>query len=106
MSKVSKLPLKRLSTFDTVIKTLGGTAKVASLLGISASYVCNWRRVSGKIPSKYFLEIRRLLADQGFEPDTRVFNFVRPRRRKAAFVASQVVFHDFRRRKQRAAMMA
>lgn len=96
------LPLRRLTSFETVIKTLGGPARLAEQLGKSASYVCNWRRENGKIPPKYYLEIRRLLADQGFEPADHLFNFVPPVRRRRRvtycdFAESNVIFHDFRR---------
>lgn len=97
------LPLRRLATFDTVIATLGGTARTAELLGKSASYVSNWRRVNGKIPPKYYLTIRRELAAMGFEPADHVFNFARPvpRKRRATychFAENNVIVHDFRKR--------
>lgn len=97
------LPLRQLRNFETVIKTLGGPARLAEELGKSASYVCNWRRENGKIPPKYYLEIRRLLAEQGFEPADHLFNFAHPVRRRRRvtycdFAESNVIFFDFRRR--------
>jgi hypothetical protein len=101
------LPLKRLGSIGTVVRTLGGTNEVARSLGISSSHVSNWRK-RGKIPAKYYLVIRELLAEQGFEPATRVFNFkkrVRQKRRPVYcdFDPSNVIWMDFRRRKVRLA---
>jgi hypothetical protein len=101
------LPLKRLGSIGTVVRTLGGTNEVARSLGISSSHVSNWRK-RGRIPAKYYLVIRELLAEQGFEPATRVFNFekrVRQKRRPVYcdFDGNNVIYADFRRRKVRLA---
>ena len=101
-AKRTPLPLRRLASFETVIATLGGTARTAALLGKSASYVSNWKRVNGKIPPKYYLTIRKELAEMGFVPADQVFNFARPVPRKPRqvycdFVESNVVFFDFRK---------
>lgn len=102
------LPLRRLATFDTVVKTLGGPAAVGHLIGKSSSYVCNWRRFSGKIPPKYFLIISEALAEQGFVPAHHLFSFAKKVRKKpratyCEFAASNVIHYDFRRRKTVAA---
>lgn len=99
---MKKLPLRRLASFETVIRTLGGTARSAEMLGISASYVSNWKRVSGKIPPKYYLVISEALLEMGFVADTRVFGFVRkvkkkPRTFYCDFAESNVIWLDFRR---------
>jgi hypothetical protein len=96
------LPLRRLATFDTVIRTLGGTARTAEMLGISSAYVSNWKRVSGKIPAKYYLVMRDSLAEMGFEPADTVFNFVRRVRKKRRsfycdFAESNVIVLGFPR---------
>jgi hypothetical protein len=101
-----RLQPRKLGTFDTVVKTLGGTARVAEQLGISSSYVSNWKRVSGKIPAKYYLILRDELAEMGFVPDDRVFNFAKRVRKKPRafycdFAESNVLIVDFRRRKTR-----
>lgn len=85
------MPHRRLARFETVVKTLGGTAAIARRLGISASYVSNWRRVSGKIPSKYYLILREELADAGFEVADGVFNFVQKPRKKRRIGGGEVV---------------
>jgi hypothetical protein len=79
---MANLPLRRLATFDSAVRTLGGTARVAEALGISASYVSNWKRVNGKIPAKYYLIVCDLLAEQGFVPAPRIFNFAKRMRQK------------------------
>jgi hypothetical protein len=79
---MADMTLTRLNSFDTVVRTLGGTARTAELLGITSSYISNWRRVNGKIPAKYYLIIYEALAEMGFYPAPRVFNFARPVRRK------------------------
>lgn len=103
-----KLPLRQLTRFETVIRTLGGTNETARLVGKSASHVCNWRRFRGKIPAKYYLIIQEALADQGFTPATHLFNFakpVKPKQRKVYcdFSSGNVIIVDFRRRKVRIA---
>jgi hypothetical protein len=102
------LPLKRLGSFEAVVRTFGGTAATAHALGISSSYVCNWRRGGARIPAKYYLVVSELLAEQGFVPATRVFNFAKRVRQKRRPVycdwsANNVIYADFRRRKVRLA---
>jgi hypothetical protein len=92
--------LKTLNSFTTVIATLGGPARTGELIGKSSSYVCNWRRVSGKIPPKYYLIIQDELALQGFTAADRVFGFA-PRVRKKRvsycdYAASMVIVHESR----------
>jgi hypothetical protein len=50
-----------LQTTNEVIDALGGTSKVARLLGRPMNDVSNWRS-TGKFPPKTFLAIRALLA--------------------------------------------
>lgn len=103
------LPRRRLATFDTVIKTLGGPTAVGDLVGKSSSYVCNWRRFSGKIPPKYYLIISEALADQGFVAADHLFGFAKPPRKRkprstyCELAVSNVVWMDFRKRKVRLA---
>jgi hypothetical protein len=100
---------RRLATFDTVIKTLGGPTAVGDLVGKSSSYVCNWRRFSGKIPPKYYLIISEALADQGFVAADHLFGFAKPPRKRkprstyCELAVSNVVWMDFRKRKVRLA---
>lgn len=101
-----RLTYRRLATFDTVVKTLGGPTAVGDLVGKSSSYVCNWRRFSGKIPAKYYLIITEALADQGFVPANHLFGFAKKVRKKRRpiycdFAASNLIIVDFRRRKTR-----
>jgi len=63
-----------LTTVDEVIEALGGTAAAASLAGVSAPAVSNWRE-RGKIASDKFLLIREALAASGREVDGSVFGF-------------------------------
>jgi hypothetical protein len=57
---------KILNTTGDVIDALGGTHKVADLMGCkSAEVVINWRRI-GKFPAKHYLAFQALLAPAGY----------------------------------------
>jgi DNA-binding transcriptional regulator YdaS (Cro superfamily) len=64
-----------LNSVDDVVDALGGTASVASLLGVGPSAVSNWR-ARGKIPEDNFLLVRDALKANGRgEADPSVFGF-------------------------------
>jgi hypothetical protein len=106
---MTRLPLRRLATFTTLVKTLGGPTAVGILVGQSSSHVCNWRRFNGKIPAKFYLIIQDELAGQGFVAADHLFGFAkRPARKKRRkvycdFDTSNVIWMDFRQRKARLA---
>lgn len=75
---MAKLPHRRLASFDTVIRTLGGTKVVAEMVGKKSSHVSNWKRVSQKIPAKYYLIIQGELEGMGFVAADHLFNFAKP----------------------------
>ena len=64
-----------LHSVDDVVDALGGTASVATLLGVGPSAVSNWRS-RRKIPEENFLLVRDALAASGKgEVDPAVFGF-------------------------------
>lgn len=63
-----------LTDVDTVIETLGGTAAVAGLAGVTSPAVSNWRE-RGKITADKFLLISEALKAKGVEVSPSVFGF-------------------------------
>lgn len=63
-----------LNSVDEVIEAVGGDAVAASLAGVGASAVSNWRS-RGKISQENFLLFRGALAALGKEASPSVFGF-------------------------------
>lgn len=63
-----------LCSVDEVIEALGGTTAAASVAGVSAPAVSNWRERSA-IPPEYFLRIRDALEAGGKAISPSVFSF-------------------------------
>lgn len=53
-----------LTEVDAVVDALGGTGKVAALVGASVASVSNWR-AAGRMPARTFLIMREALAAIG-----------------------------------------
>jgi hypothetical protein len=83
--------LKPLWTYNAVLDALGGPGEVGKLTGQTSAAVCNWRRLRGVYPSKYYFTLKVALADRGFYAPIALFGFhgtqlgqLRRRRRSSA----------------------
>ena len=63
-----------LKSVDEVVEAVGGNAAVASLAGVKASAVSNWK-ARGSIPAEYFLIFSGFLTANGKSFDPAVFGF-------------------------------
>ena len=55
-----------LTTFDEVLRVLGGPARVGRMTGTNASCVCNWRSKRRRFPAKFYRGMQDALAERGF----------------------------------------
>jgi hypothetical protein len=81
--------LRPLWTYDEVLDALDGPGAVGKLTGQSCSAVCNWKRLRGVFPSKYYFTIKSALADRGYYAPISLFGFhgahkQPPRRRRSS----------------------
>jgi hypothetical protein len=67
--------LQPLWTFNAVLKALGGPVAVGRITEQSCAAVCNWRSYHGKIPCKYYWDIKAALADEGYFAPISLFTF-------------------------------
>jgi hypothetical protein len=67
--------LKPLWTFNAVLDVLGGPGEVGKLTDQTSAAVCNWRRLRGLFPSKYYFTMKAALADRGFYAPISLFGF-------------------------------
>ena len=73
-----------LTTFEEVVRELGGGAKIGRLTGRSRSAVCNWRIRTGRFPAALFPIMHEALVKKGCQADPRLWTFQQPRRSEAA----------------------
>lgn len=52
---------RHLTTFNGVVKALGGKRNVGIMTKTSTADVCNWKRRRGRFPTKYYLIMKREL---------------------------------------------
>lgn len=64
---------RKLKTFRSVLKALGGVHAVAALTKRSPQGVCNWR-ARGTFPSRFYLLISSELARLGYEAKPSLFS--------------------------------
>jgi hypothetical protein len=66
--------MRKLETFNAVVKELGGTRKVAELCGRSRNVIFNWRRELGhRFPARHYKAIRDELITHGAIADEKLF---------------------------------
>jgi len=67
-------PLTLLTTFEEVVRELGGITAISRLAGRSRTAVCNWK-AARKFPAGEYPTIRDALIELGYRPDMRLFTF-------------------------------
>ena len=60
---------------NDVIDALGGPLMVGRLTDQTCAAVCNWRRIRGVFPSKYYFTLKCALADHGYFAPISLFGF-------------------------------
>jgi DNA-binding transcriptional regulator YdaS (Cro superfamily) len=68
---------KRLTSVAAAVKFLGGTGKVAAIVGVGSSAVSNWI-AADRIPAKQYAVLSAALKKAGGAVDERLWGFSRP----------------------------
>jgi hypothetical protein len=66
--------MRKLETFDAVVKELGGTRALAAVCGRSRNVVFNWRReLNHRFPARHYRKITDALVKNGAVADDRLW---------------------------------
>jgi hypothetical protein len=77
MPATYQLAFRQVTTFDAVVKALGGKREVARICeDQDTAAVCNWRRRRKRFPTKYYIVMKEELNARGVDAPYRLWGFV------------------------------